>query len=64
MTEVIKPYTLINEAYFKQYSPIPDNYNIKDIEPYFKVAEEIWVNPSTVFPHYEDHWEEANIIIL
>ena len=51
-TEVIKPWTLINEAYFKQYSPVPDNYNIKDIEPYFKVAEEIWVKPLIGVPMY------------
>lgn len=59
-TEVIKPYTLINEAYFKQYSPVPDNYNIKDIEPYFKVAEEIWVKPLIGVPLYENLLEEVN----
>lgn len=37
--------TLINEEYFKQYSPIPDNYNIKEIKPFFKVAEQLWVMP-------------------
>lgn len=59
-TEVIKPWTLINEAYFKQYSPVPDNYNIKDIEPYFKVAEEIWVKPLIGVPLYENLLEEVN----
>lgn len=59
-TEVIKPYTLINEAYFKQYSPIPNNYNISDIEPYFKVAEEIWVKPLIGVPLYEVLLEEVN----
>lgn len=59
-TEVIKPYTLINEAYFKEFSPIPDNYNIKDIEPYFKVAEEIWVKPLIGVPLYENLLEEVN----
>ena len=59
-TEVIKPYTLINEAYFKTYSPIPDNYNIKDIEPYFKVAEEIWIKPLIGVPLYERLLEEVN----
>ena len=60
MTEVIKPYTLINEAYFKAYSPIPDNYNIKDIEPYFKVAEEIWVKSLIGVPLYDELLEEVN----
>lgn len=59
-TEVIKPYTLINEAYFKQYSPIPDNFNIKDIEPYFKVAEKIWVEPLLGTPLYEELLEQVN----
>ena len=59
-TEVIKPYTLINEAYFKQFSPVPDNYNIKDIEPYFKVAEEIWVKTLIGVPLYEKLLEEVN----
>ena len=59
-TEVIKPWTLINEAYFKQFSPVPDNYNIKDIEPYFKVAEEIWVKPLIGVPLYEKLLEEVN----
>ena len=59
-TEVIKPWTLINEAYFKQYSPIPDNYNIKDIEPYFKVAEEIWIKPLIGVPLYDELLEEVN----
>ena len=59
-TEVIKPGTLINEAYFKQFSPVPDNYNIKDIEPYFKVAEEIWIKPLIGVPLYEELLEEVN----
>lgn len=59
-TEVIKPYTLINEAYFKAYSPITDNYNIKDIEPYFKVAEEIWVKTLIGVSLYEKLLEEVN----
>ena len=59
-TEVIKPYTLINEAYFKQYSPVSDNYNIKDIEPYFKVAEEIWIKPLIGVPLYDKLLEEVN----
>ena len=59
-TEVIKPWTLINENYFKAYSPVPDNYNIKDIEPYFKVAEEIWVKPLIGVPLYDKLLEEVN----
>ena len=60
MTEVIKPWTLINENYFKTYSPVPDNYNVKDIEPYFKVAEEIWIKPLIGVPLYDELLEEVN----
>lgn len=45
---------LISEAYFKKYSPIPDNYNIDDIRPYFNVAETIWVKPILGIPLYEE----------
>lgn len=60
MADIVKPWVLINEEYFKQYSPIPDNYNIKDIEPYFKVAEEIWVKTLIGVSLYEKLLEEVN----
>ena len=47
-TEVIKPWTLINEAYFKQYSPIPDNFNIKDIDTISHFIENINQNDKTI----------------
>ena len=36
---------IINEKYFKQYSPIPLNYNMTEIKNYIGVAEKIWVKP-------------------
>ena len=36
---------IINEKYFKQYSPIPLNYNMAEIKNYIGVAEKIWVKP-------------------
>ena len=36
---------IINEKYFKEYSPIPLNYNMKELKNYIKVAQEIWVRP-------------------
>ena len=36
---------IINEKYFKQYSPIPLNYNIAEVKNYIPVAEKIWVKP-------------------
>lgn len=57
---IVKPWVLINEAYFKEFSPIPNNYNISDIEPYFKVAEEIWVKTLIGVSLYEKLLEEVN----
>ena len=36
---------VINEKYFKEYSPIPLNYNMKELKNYIKVATEIWLRP-------------------
>lgn len=36
---------IINEKYFKEYSPIPLNYNMKELKNYISVATEIWVRP-------------------
>ena len=36
---------IINEKYFKQYSPVPLNYNMAEIKNYINVAEKIWVRP-------------------
>lgn len=36
---------IINEKYFKEYSPIPINYNLKELKNYISVAEEIWIKP-------------------
>lgn len=36
---------IINEKYFKQYSPIPLNYNMAEVKNYIPVAEKIWVKP-------------------
>lgn len=36
---------IINEKYFKQYSPIPVNYNMTEVKNYIPVAEKIWVKP-------------------
>ena len=36
---------IINEKYFKKYSPIPLNYDLSEIRNYIVVAEKIWVIP-------------------
>lgn len=59
MAELVELETLITEDYFKQYSPIPDNYNIKEIKPYFNVAESMWIEPIIGTPLYQELLEQV-----
>lgn len=54
MTKTIQIPSLINEDYFRQFSPIDDNYDLKNIKSYFKIAEQIWVKPILGEPLYEE----------
>lgn len=51
--------TIINEEYFKQYSPIPENYDIREIKPFFKVAEQLWVLPLLGQALYDELLEQV-----
>lgn len=59
MADIVEVQTLITEEYFKTYSPISDNYNIKDIKPYFHVAEKLWIEPIIGMPLYEELLDEV-----
>ena len=59
MADIVEVQTLITEDYFKAYSPISDNYNIKDIKPYFHVAEKLWIEPIIGTPLYEELLDEV-----
>lgn len=59
MADIVEVQTLITEEYFKTYSPIPDNYNIKEIKPYFHVAEKLWIEPIIGMPLYEELLDEV-----
>ena len=59
MADIVEVQTLITEDYFKAYSPIPDNYNIKEIKPYFHVAEKLWIEPIIGMPLYEELLDEV-----
>ena len=59
MADIVEVQTLITEEYFKTYSPISDNYNIKDIKPYFHVAEKLWIEPIVGTPLYEELLDEV-----
>lgn len=55
---------IINEKYFKQYSPIPLNYNMTELNNYIDVASEIWVKPLIGYDLYneiEDQVENNNL---
>lgn len=54
----IKERTLINQEYLKQYSPIPKNYNLDEVENYVKVAELIWVKPIIGDNFYDELLDE------
>ena len=59
MADIVEVQTLITEEYFKTYSPISENYNIKDIKPYFHVAEKLWIEPIIGTPLYEELLDEV-----
>lgn len=45
---------IINEKYFKQYSPIPVNYNMAEIKNYIPVASKIWIIPVIGYELYDE----------
>ena len=60
MAEIVKPWTIINNEYLKTYCPLPDNYNLKEVEPFIHVAEKLWVEPVLGTPLYEELLEQVN----
>ena len=60
MTQIVRPYTIINEAYFKAYCPVPQNFDIEDIKPFFPVAEELWLIDVLGIPLYNELLQQVN----
>ena len=46
--------TIINEKWLKEFSPIPLNYNMKELHNYIKLAETIWIEPIIGTEYYEE----------
>lgn len=46
--------TLINEKWLKEFSPIPLNYNLKELHNYIKLAETIWIEPLIGWEWYDE----------
>lgn len=43
---------IINEKWLKEFSPIPLNYNMKELHNYIKLAETIWLEPILGYEFY------------
>ena len=56
MSEIVRPYTVINEAYFKAYC----NFNMEEILPFFNVAEELWLVDVLGIALYNELLEQVN----
>ena len=52
--------TIINEKWLKEFSPIPLNYNMKELHNYIKLAETIWVEPVIGHTLYEQLLDEVS----
>ena len=59
-SEVVRPWSLINEKYFKAYCPVPANFNMQEILPFFSVAEELWVIDVLGVPLYNELLQQVN----
>lgn len=55
---------IINEKWLKEYSPIPLNYNMKELHNYIKLAETIWLVPIIGNEFYEELLEQVADNIL
>ena len=50
---------IINEKYFKKFSPIPLNYNMAEVKNYIPVAEKIWVKPLIGYDLFDEIEEQV-----
>lgn len=51
--------TIINEKWLKEFSPIPLNYNMKELHNYVKLAEAIWLVPIIGNDFYDELLEQV-----
>lgn len=52
--------TLINEKWLKEFSPIPLNYNMKELHNYIKLAETIWILPIIGQSYYDELLDQVS----
>lgn len=54
MNTTVKIPKLINIAYLKAYSPLPENYNFEEVMNYVPIAEELHIVPILGLPLYNE----------
>lgn len=57
---VIRPYSVITDKYFVEYCPLPKNYDLSEIRPFYNVGEEIWLIPLIGTALYEELLQQVN----
>lgn len=57
---IVREWVLITDAYFKEFSPVPTNYNMEEIRPYYSVAEQLWVIPVLGSALYNELLQQVN----
>lgn len=57
---IITPWVLMRDDYFVEYSPLPKNYNLSEIRPYYKLSDDLWIKPILGLPLFEELLEQVN----
>ena len=57
---IITPWVLMRDDYFVEYSPLPKNYNLSEIRPYYKISDDLWIKPILGVPLFENLLEQVN----
>ena len=57
---IITPWVLMRDNYFVEYSPLPKNYNLSEIRPYYKLSDDLWIKPILGLPLFEELLEQVN----
>lgn len=57
---IITPWVLMRDDYFVEYSPLPKNYNLSEIRPYYKISDDLWIKPILGVPLFEELLEQVN----
>ena len=57
---IITPWVLMRDDYFVEYSPLPKNYNLSEIRPYYKISDDLWIKPILGLPLFEELLEQVN----